>query len=67
MDLICYTSWRCSHFCFLLLTGAVCAVEISPVLPPQAGEKQADNRSLTRLLLDALLEYMVTEVSSTVI
>ena len=61
---ICYAS---HHLILIVLApppptpGAVSAVEISPVLPRQSGEKEPEN--LTRWLLESLLTFMVSEVS----
>jgi hypothetical protein len=41
--------------------GPVNAVEIQPLLPPQSGEKQPDDPM--RYFLDALLEFIVSQVS----
>ena len=59
-----YVEWECnaqilkSHFLFI---GPVSAVEISPMLPPQSGEKTPEN--LTQWLLENLLNLMVSEVT----
>lgn len=42
--------------------GPVNAVEIQPLLPPQSGEKQPDDPM--RYFLDALLEFIVSQVST---
>ncbi|XP_049857449.1 probable Rho GTPase-activating protein CG5521 isoform X1 [Schistocerca gregaria] len=41
--------------------GPVCPVEIQPLLSPQSGEKQPEDP--TRFFLDALLEFMVSQVT----
>ncbi|XP_069689068.1 probable Rho GTPase-activating protein CG5521 isoform X3 [Periplaneta americana] len=41
--------------------GPVNVVEIQPMLPPQSGEKQPDD--LMRFFLDALLEFIVSQVT----
>ena len=42
------------------ILAKVTPVEITPMLPPQSGDKQPEN--MTRWLLDNILLYMVAEV-----
>ncbi|GFG28404.1 hypothetical protein Cfor_11332, partial [Coptotermes formosanus] len=44
-----------------VVTGPVNPVEIQPLLPPQSGEKQPDDSM--RFFLDALLEFVVSQVT----
>lgn len=46
---------------YSLIPEPVTDVEVTPIFPPQSGEKQPDDPM--RFFLEALLEYMVTQVS----
>lgn len=47
----------------VLIPAPISPAEIQPVFPPQGGEKQPDDPM--KFFLDALLEFMVTQVFQT--
>ena len=48
--------------CVCCVSAKVTPPDINAILPPQAGDRQPEN--ISRWLLDALLAYMVSEVSA---